>query len=259
MIGASLRDEQWERQFEKWLEPFLEALGRKQRRRWAPLYVRGLLGPGDRKSIEPIAARVAPSELQQLHHFVSASAWETGPVEEVLLAKADALVGGQDAHLIVDDTAIPKKGERSVGVTHQYCGAVGKQMNCQALVSLTLACDEMPVPIALRLYLPQAWAADPVRRKECRVPDSVVFKPKWAIALDEIERVLRAGVTFGAVLADAGYGMYHEFRHGLSARGLTWAVGILPNQLVYPKSVRTSLPANARSRLQTSMPARKGS
>src|SRR5271154_4629681 len=104
MSAAVLRDEEWERHFDQWLEPFLEALGRKQRRRWAPLYLRGLIGPGDRKSIQPLAERVAPGEREQLHHFVAASTWETAPLEDVLLARADAMVGGEDAHLIIDDT-----------------------------------------------------------------------------------------------------------------------------------------------------------
>ena len=232
----------WEEQFDRWLEPFLDALGHKKRRKWAPLYVRGLLGPGDRKSIQPLALRVAPKEREQIHHFVAASTWDTLPLEEVLAAKADAMVGGPDAHLIVDDTALPKKGDLSVGVGHQYCGALGKSANCQALVSVTLATDEVPVPIGLRLYLPQSWASDPARRKRCGVPEEIAFKPKWAIALEEIRRAIENGVTFGDVLADAGYGVCHEFRRGLTEMQLTWAVGISPDQLVYPKSVRTLPP-----------------
>jgi len=171
-----------------------------------------------------LAARVAPADIQQLHHFVATSKWDTGPLEEVLLAKADALVGGEDAHLIVDDTAIPKKGEHSVGVSHQYCGQLGKQANCQCLVSLTLARNEVPVPIALRLYLPESWASDPARRKKTGVPQEIVFREKWRIALEEITRVVGAGVRFGDVLAYAGYGGISEFRHGLDRLGLRWAV-----------------------------------
>lgn len=231
----------WEREFDRWLEPFLDAFAHKVRRKWAPLYVRGLLAPGDRKSIEPLVGRVAPGEVDQIHHFVAVSQWDIAPIEEVLLAKADALVGGEDAHLIVDDTALPKKGDQSVGVAHQYCGALGKQANCQCMVSLTLARDDVPVPVGLRLYLPESWARDASRRKKTRVPKEVVYRPKWQIALDEIDRI--AGhVHFGDVLADAGYGCAAEFRSGLSERGYRWAVGVQSSQLVYPTTVRVRPP-----------------
>ena len=124
MDSKSKGEASYEAEFDRWLAPFLDAFQHKVRRRWAPLYLRGLLGPGDRKSIEPLAARVAPADNEQLHHFVATSRWETGPIEAVLAAKADALVGGDDAHLIIDDTGLPKKGDLSVGVGHQYCGAL---------------------------------------------------------------------------------------------------------------------------------------
>lgn len=238
---SSPRDD-WEEKFERWFAPFDEAFRHKKRRVWAPLYVRGLIAPGDRKSVEPMAARIAPAETQQLHHFVATSMWETDPIEEVLLDKADALVGGDDAFVIVDDTALPKKGTESVGVAHQYCGALGKQANCQSLVSITLARGDVPVPIALRLYLPEAWADDPARRAKAKVPDAVTFRPKWRIALDEIKRIREHGVSFAMVLADAGYGACAEFRRGLTSMGLPWAVGILSTQLVYPTTARVRIP-----------------
>jgi SRSO17 transposase len=234
--------EGWEEQFHRWLEPFLDAFGHKVRRYWAPVYLRGLLAPGERKSIEPLVSRVAPGEVEQVHHFVATSRWSTGPIEEVLMGKADALVDGDDAHLIVDDTAVPKKGEHSVGVAHQHCGALGKQANCQCLVSVTLARDEVPVPIALRLHLPEGWASDAARRKKAAVPEALTYRPKWEIALEEVTRIQRAGVRFGDVLADAGYGCAAEFRHGLSSLGLRWAVGIQSSQLVYSSRVRVRRP-----------------
>lgn len=236
----------WDGEFERWLAPFLAQLGNKAQRRWCPVYLHGLLAPGERKSIEPIAARVAKGQSQQLHHFVTVSAWDTAVFESLLLEKADALVGGAEAHLIIDDTALVKKGTHSVGVAHQYCGQLGKNANCQALVSLTLARDEVPVPIALRLYLPKAWATDRARCDAAGVPQTIAFRTKWKIALDEIERVRRAGVAFGDVLADAGYGACREFREGLSAMGLTWAVGISPDQLVYPEGTTLDVPASTR-------------
>jgi SRSO17 transposase len=209
-----------------------------------------------------MARRVAPADHEQLHHFIATSTWATEPLEQVLLSKADALVGGTEAHLIVDDTSLPKKGECSVGVAHQYCGALGKSANCQTLVSLTLANNEVPVPIALRLYLPEIWAQDSERRRKACIPDNVGFQPKWKIALDEIRRVLAAGVSFGDVLADAGYGVCAAFRHGLSELGLTWAVGVSADQLVFANSVRTAVPTGTglgrpRSRERVSAPPRK--
>src|SRR4029077_14720693 len=152
-------------------------------------------------SVEPMARRQCPGDKEQLHHFVATSTWDTCAPYRVLLQKAEALVGGHRTHLIVDDTALVKKGSHSVGVAHQYCGQLGKSANCQALVSLTLARDEMPVPVALSLYLPEAWVRDPVRRRQCKVPEELVFRPKWKIALDEVARVVKAGVSFGDVLA----------------------------------------------------------
>jgi SRSO17 transposase len=204
--------------------------------------------PGERKSIEPLAARVAPGEHDQLHHFVAVSEWDCGPLEQVLLDKADEMVGGEDAHLIIDDTALPKKGAHSVGVAHQYCGQLGKQANCQVLVSATLAREEVPVPVALRLYMPESWCSDPTRRKKAKVPEEIIYRPKWKIALGEIERIVARGVRFGDILADAGYGSCAEFRHGLTEMKLTWAVGILSTQRVYPRSVQLrKAPFNSRN------------
>jgi SRSO17 transposase len=233
----------WQAQFDLWLTPFLARLSRTPQRRWAPVYLQGLLGPGERKSVEPMAARVAPGDVQQLHHFVSTSPWDTAPLEEELVRQADRLLGGPKAVLVIDDTALVKQGRHSVGVARQYCGQLGKTANCQVLVSLTLARHEVPVCVALRLFLPESWAADATRRARAGVPQEIVFRPKWQIALDEIDRIVAAGARFGCVLADAEYGKAAEFRHGLSERELTWAVGILPTQKVYPPDVTLVWPA----------------
>ena len=232
----------WEDELERWLAPFLERLRRKAQRRWAPFYLKGLILPGERKSIEPMAARVAPADTQQLHHFVSTSPWVTAPLEEELVRAAVRLVGGPDAVLVADDTALVKQGRHSVGVKRQYCGQLGKTANCQALVSLTLARAEVPVCVGLRLFLPEDWCADAGRRAAAGVPEAVGYRPKWRIALDEIDRVLAAGARFGCVLADSEYGKAAEFRHGLSERSLSWAVGILPTQKVYPADVTLASP-----------------
>lgn len=232
----------WERDFQAWLTPFLNAFDREAQRRWAPVYLKGLLGPGERKSVEPMAERVCPGDVQQLHHFVAAAPWATEPLETVLTQVADQLVGGPDAVLIIDDTSLVKQGCHSVGVARQYCGALGKTANCQALVSLTLARGEVPVPLALRLYVPEAWARDPVRRGRAKVPETIQFQTKGEIALQEVDRVLAAGVRFGLTLADAGYGKSPEFRAALTVRGLRWAVGVDSTQKVYPAEVALTPP-----------------
>ena len=236
----------WEKRFDRFVAPFVEAWRHKKRRLWAPIYLRGLLLPGERKSIEPLAARVAPGHDQELRHFISESAWDQGEIEQVLWEQADAMLGGEDAFLIIDDTALPKKGAESVGVAHQYCGALGKQANCQCLVSATLASDDVPLPIALRLYLPEAWADDKERRAKVDVPDDVAFRPKWRIALDEVRRLKKEGVRFGTVLADAGYGICADFRRGLSEEQLLWAVGIISEQKLYPVNARARMPRDRK-------------
>jgi SRSO17 transposase len=232
----------WEVELERWLAPFLGRLRRQAQRRWAPVYLKGLLLPGERKSVEPMAARVAPGDLQQLHHFVSTSPWATAPLEDELVKAADRLVGGPDAALVVDDTALVKQGRRSVGVKRQYCGQLGKRANCQALVPLTLARREVPVCVGLRLFLPEDWCGDAGRRAGAGVPETVEYRPKWRIALDEIDRVLASGARFGCVLADAEYGRAAEFRAGLAERRLPYAVGIPPAQQVYPADVALAFP-----------------
>src|SRR3954464_14343188 len=232
----------WGAELERWLEPFLAGLRRQAQRRWAPFYLKGLILPGERKSIEPLAARVAPGDIQQLHHFVSSSPWPTAPLEDELVKSADRLLGGADAVLVVDDTALVKQGRHSVGVKRQYCGQPGKRANCQSLVSLTLAGAEVPVGVGLRLFLPEDWCADAARRAAAGVPEAVGYRPKWKIALDEVDRVLAAGARFGWVLADAEYGKAGELRAGLVERRLAYAVGILPAQKVYPADVTLALP-----------------
>ncbi|HEY5310987.1 MAG TPA: transposase, partial [Pirellulales bacterium] len=148
---------------DRWLTPFLGVMGRSTRRRWGPLYVRGLLGPDGPKSVQPIAARLGLPGHDQLHHFVSSAAWDDAPLWRVLAEEADCLLGGPDAVLVIDDTGVPKKGTLSAGVAPQYCGELGKQANCQSLVSLTLARHEVPVPVGLRLFVPKAWTDDPAR------------------------------------------------------------------------------------------------
>jgi SRSO17 transposase len=214
-----------------------------------PLYVSGLIGPGDRKSIQPMAERLALGAYDQLHHFVSAGVWDVAPVETELLVQADKLVGGSDAMLVIDDTAMLKKGTHSVGVAPQYCSALGKIANCQTLVSLTLARGEVPVMLALRLFLPESWTSNRARLKRAGVPvECRTARTKPEVALAAIDRVIAAGVRFGCVLADAGYGLSAPFRKGLTVRKLAWAVGIPRHLKVYPVDVQMIWPVAARGR-----------
>jgi SRSO17 transposase len=233
----------WEAALSEWLEPFLDALGHKARRRWAPVYIRGLFGRTERKSVQPMAADLIPGDYDQLHNFIASRSWDSAPLETVLASKADALVGGKGAILIVDDVALPKKGDGSVGVASQYAGVLGKTANCQVLVSLTLARGEVPVPVALRLFVPDDWSRDAARCRAAGVPEArLLERTKPAIALEELDRVMALGVRFDMVVADAGYGHGGEFRRGLSDRGLAWAVGVACTQLVYTPAVELSWP-----------------
>ena len=237
------RTSDWREELGRWLRPFLDRLGHKARRQMCPLYVSGLIGPGDRKSIAPMAERLALGDYDQLHHFIADGVWDAKPVETELLVQADELVGGSDAVLVIDDTAIPKKGTHSVGVAPQYASALGKTANCQTLVSLTLARGEVPVMLALRLFLPESWTSKRARLGRAGVPAEYrAARTKPEMALIEIDRVIAAGVRFRCVLADAGYGPSAPFRQGLTARKLAWAVGIPRHLKVYPLGVQLIWP-----------------
>ena len=202
-------------------------------------YCLGLMLPVDRKSVEPLAAVMAPARVsakhQSLLHFVGQAPWS----DEALLARVRDLVlpaieqHGPVEAWIVDDTGFPKKGRHSVGVARQYCGQLGKQDNCQVAVSLSIANAAASLPIAWRLYLPEIWADDLERRRKAKIPDNIAFQTKPAIALDQIRAAQAAGVPPGVVLADAGYGADGAFRAGLSALALDYVVGVQPTLSVW--------------------------
>jgi SRSO17 transposase len=203
-------------------------------------YCAGLLLPGERKSVEPMAARLAPDNVrrthQSLHHLVADSPWSD---EAVLENVREHVLGamnwsGQVAAWIVDDTGFPKKGTHSVGVARQYCGQVGKQDNCQVAVSLSVATHHASFPVAWRLYLPESWASDPERRKATGIPDEIGFQTKPAIALAQIRQAVEQGIPPAPVLADSAYGNETRFREGISELGLQYAVGVHENMTVWP-------------------------
>jgi len=203
-------------------------------------YTKGLFLPIERKSVEPMAARLAPGQVRQmhqsLHHVVAEAGWSDQAVlGQVLGQVLPAMTRKQGLEAwIVDDTGFPKKGTHSVGVARQYCGQVGKQDNCQVAVSVSVATAEASLPVAYRLYLPEAWALDPARRKKAGVPEAIRFQTKAAIALDQLRQLAEAGVPQAPVLADAGYGNDSGFRDGVEGLGLAYAVGIQSSTTVWP-------------------------
>jgi SRSO17 transposase len=192
-------------------------------------YCRGLMLSGDRKSVEPMAALVAPraasAKHQSMHHFVAKAEWSDAALLGAVRREVLPALGAIEAW-IVDDTGYPKKGKHSVGVTRQYCGQLGKQDNCQVAVSVSVANERSSLPIGYQLYLPQDWAQDAARRKRAEVPAAIAFASKSKIALEQLRAARSAKIPPGVVLADAGYGNDTDFRLGISALGLTYAVGI---------------------------------
>jgi SRSO17 transposase len=203
-------------------------------------YCTGLILPGERKSVEPMAARTAPARTaaqhQSLLHFVGVASWS----DEKVLAKVREMVLPSMARQepiqawIIDDTALPKKGAHSVGVQHQYCGQLGKEANCQVAVSLSIANHSASLPVAWRLYLPKEWIKDKARRNKAGVPGEISFKTKPEIALDQIRWACEAGLPGGVALMDAAYGTDSRLRTGMTALGVTYVVGIQPKLLVWP-------------------------
>ena len=237
-----------------YLDSLAQAAGHLDRIVPLTAYCAGLLLPGERKSVEPMAAKLAPDHVgsmhQSLHHFVADAPWE----DEVLLDRAldtvlpAMLRQGPIIAWVVDDTGFPKKGQHSVGVARQYCGQLGKQDNCRVAVSVSVATEEASMPIAFRLYLPEVWANDRERRKKAGVPEEIEFQTKPQIALAEIKRARERGVPEGVVLADAGYGNDTQFRAQLTEWKLSYAAGIQSTVTIW-KPGEQPAPASKRKGL----------
>jgi SRSO17 transposase len=225
--------------FDAYVEALVGVIGHADRAEPLKDYCFGLMLPVERKSVEPLAAVVAPSRVaakhQSLLHFVGQSPWSDaallGRVRDWVLPMIER--HGAIRAWIIDDTGFPKKGKHSVGVARQYCGQLGKQDNCQVAVSLSVANDAASLPIAWRLYLPQSWADDPGRRKTAKVPAEISFQSKPQIALDQIKAAKAQGVAPGVVLADAGYGHDGTWRAGLTELKLDYVVGVLSSLSVW--------------------------
>jgi SRSO17 transposase len=242
----------WEERFGEYVERLGDVLGHADRRAPLRAYTTGLLLPGERKSVEPMAARVDPARVgaahQSLHHFVAKAAWDDATLLAAVRAYAlpAMLERGPIRAWLVDDTGLPKKGKLSVGVARQYCGQLGKRDNCQVAVTLSVATERASLPVAYRLYLPEAWAGDPARRATAGVPEEVGFATKPAIALDQVRRALADGVSPGVVVTDAGYGNDTDFRDGVTGLGLAYVAGVLGTTGLWPPGAGP-LPAAPRS------------
>lgn len=228
-----------EARFAAYVEGLSSAIGHTRRRRQLRDYCTGLVLPGERKSVEPMAARTAPertsAQHQSLLHFVGLADWS----DEAVLARVREVVlpaiekSGPIEAWIIDDTSFPKQGKHSVGVHHQYCGQLGKQANCQVAVSLSIASHAASLPVAYRLYLPQDWTKDRARRKKAGVPKQIKFKTKPEIALEQIRGACESGLPRGVALMDAAYGRDARLRAGMTELGVPYVVGIVPTILMW--------------------------
>ena len=254
-----------EARFSVYVEALAGVIGHTNRVGPLTDYCIGLILPGERKSVEPMAAVIAPTrasaEHQSLLHFVGQSRWS----DEAVLAKVRELVlpaiesSGPIEAWIVDDTGFPKKGVHSVGVARQYCGRLGKQDNCQVAVSLSVANHTASLPIAYQLYLPEEWAGATARRAQAHVPETITFQTKPEIALKQIKTALEAGIPAGVALADAGYGVDAKFRSGLTALGLAYVVGVQSTLSVWPPGMEPLPPPPWAARGRTPTRLRRDS
>jgi SRSO17 transposase len=228
-----------EARFAAYVDGLSSVIGHARRTRQLRDYCTGLVLPGERKSVEPMAARTAPgrtaAQHQSLLHFVGLATWS----DEDVLTKVREMVlpaiekDGPIEAWIIDDTAFPKQGKHSVGVHHQYCGQLGKQANCQVAVSLSIANHAASLPVAYRLYLPQDWTKDRARREQAGVPEEIKFKTKPEIALEQIRWACEAGLPRGVALMDVAYGNDSRLRAGMTELEVPYVAGILPNTLMW--------------------------
>jgi SRSO17 transposase len=223
----------------RFLADLTASLGRSERHRWAKVYLQGLLMEGGRKSIEPLAERIAGADVQSLRQFVGQSPWAVEQIQQRLAEKVVDLLAQPEVWMI-DETSFPKAGEASVGVARQYCGVLGKIANCQVAVSLHWSTCEASCPLAWRLYLPESWLATPARRAAGKIPDAIGYRSKNQLALELVDQVLRWEVPRLPVVADSAYGNDFDFRASLRERGLQYAVAVEPSTKVW-----TSDPAQA--------------
>ncbi|GEL73193.1 hypothetical protein MVI01_49770 [Myxococcus virescens] len=239
-----------DRELSEFLDSMTEGMGRTERRRALGGYLTGLLLDGERKSIEPMAARLveAPEQTeamrQRLQQCVSGAAWDDSEMRRRLARQLECEPPGLEA-LVIDDTGLPKKGVHSVGVARQYSGTLGRTENCQVAVSLHVAGEKGSGCIAMQLYLPEEWTRSRKRCKAAGVASGVKFQKKWQIALSQLDDALAWGVRRHLVLADAGYGDAREFRDGVRERGLHYLMGVQGTHKVWPPGAKPRQPQRA--------------
>ncbi|MER7127311.1 IS701 family transposase [Micrococcus luteus] len=214
---------------------------RRDQRAKGDCYLRGLMLDGRRKSIQPMAERLPDGDMQALQQFVNQSPWDHTAVLRAVALKTVAVVDPQV--WVIDDVSFPKDGKMSAGVARQWCGALGKQANCQVAVSLHAASDTASVPISWRLFVPQEWAGDAERRARAGMPEGVGHREKWRLALDLIDEAIGWGLAPRVIVADAGYGQIAAFRHGLAERGLDFVVAVRSDESAHPAGAVPAAPA----------------
>lgn len=221
------------RRLDKFVGDLIIPMGRSERQHWAKVYIQGLLLEGERKSIEPMASRIAGADIQSLRQFVGQSPWAVEEVQRLLAEKMVDLLTEPEVWMI-DETSFPKAGDASVGVARQYCGALGKVANCQVAVSLHWSTAQMSCPLLWRLYLPEVWLRDPERRVAGKIPDAIQYQSKNELALGLIDQALAWDLPRLPVVADWAYGNDFSFRQALGQRELPYAVAVQPNTKVWP-------------------------
>src|SRR5258707_4391779 len=221
-----------QKRFAAYLDRLAQAAGHLDRTVPLTSYCTGLLLPGERKSVEPMAARLCRETVSQTHqsmdNVVAYAPWRDEDILEAVreYVRPAMRKQGPIEAWIVDDTGLVKKGTHSVGVTRQYCGQVGKQENCRVAVSLSISTAEVSLPIAWRQYLPEGWTQDKRRRRATGIPPEISFQPKRELALQQIRTALDREIPAAPVLADAAYGNDTGFRDGITELGLLYVVGI---------------------------------
>ncbi len=239
--------ERLDRELGGFIDSMVDGMGRPERRRAMSAYITGLLLDGERKSVQPMAARLVDDTAeieamrQRLQQAVCVSPWSDGELLARLARRIDRELPGIDA-LVIDDTGFPKKGKFSVGVARQYSGTLGRIDNCQVAVSVHLAGEHGSACVGMRLFLPEAWADDSKRRRTVGIPAEIKFEKKWQLALGLVDDALAAGVRRHVVLADPGYGDAVEFRDGLTARELPYVVGVMGSHTIWQPGVHPKVP-----------------
>jgi SRSO17 transposase len=190
-------------------------------------YATGLLAEiGRRKSGAAVARAVAGLSRQALCRLMVETEWDEAAVNRHRIATMIARVVAGDGMLVIDDTGLPHKGKKAVGIAHQYCGELGKKANCQVVVTIHYVDPYYAWPVLGRLYLPESWCEDEKRRKAAEIPAEITFQTKPEIALDLIDQARAMGIPFSTVGADSGYGDNPNFLDGLDSRQIDHVVAV---------------------------------